>query len=138
MELDPSDISRLMILDKKNNIRYVMGYRFKNLNPLKSNFEWGNFMFTTFFNILFNSQHKDILCCAKAFYIKDLKKYKIISNRFDIDIELASFFTIFNKKQKITQVLLNYNRRTIKEGKKLKISDGWSILSRTLKMSKYL
>ena len=136
MELEPSDITKLMILD--DNIRFVMGYRFQSLSPLKSNFDWGNFMFTSFFNILFTSHHKDILCCAKAFFKNDLKKYKIISNRFDIDIELASFFTIFNKKQKIAQVLLNYNRRTIKEGKKLKISDGWSILSRTLKMTKYL
>ena len=138
MELNPLDISRLMILNKKDNINYVMGSRFQSLSPLKSNFDWGNFMFTSFFNILFKSHHKDILCCAKAFFKNDLKKYKIISNRFDIDIELASFFTIFNKKQKIAQVLLNYNRRTIKEGKKLKISDGWSILSRTLKMTKYL
>ena len=138
LELNPSDISKLMILNRSSNLRYVMGYRFQSLSPFKSNFDWGNFIFTSFFNILFKSNHKDILCCAKAFYINDLKKYKIISNRFDIDIELASFFTILNKKQKISQVLLNYNRRTIKEGKKLKISDGWSILSRTLKMTKYL
>ena len=138
LELNPSDISKLMILNRSNNLRYIIGYRFQSLSPFKSNFDWGNFIFTSFFNILFKSNHKDILCCAKAFYINDLKKYKIISNRFDIDIELASFFTILNKKQKISQVLLNYNRRTIKEGKKLKISDGWSILSRTLKMTKYL
>ena len=138
MELDPSDISRLMILDKKNNIRYVMGYRFKSLSPLKSNFDWGNFMFTSFFNILFGFQHKDILCCAKTFYANDIKNYNIISNGFDIDIELASLLTILNKRRKISQVLLNYNRRTIEEGKKLKVSDGWRILSRIIKMTKYL
>ena len=55
MELNPSEILKLMILNKKNNMRYVMGYRFKSLSPLKSNFDWGNFMFTSFFNIFFNS-----------------------------------------------------------------------------------
>ena len=67
MELKTSEISNLMILDKKKNINFVMGYRFKSLSPLKSNFDWGNFMFTSFFNILFNSSHKDILCCANHF-----------------------------------------------------------------------
>ena len=138
MELDPSDISRLMILDKKNNIRYVMGYRFQSLSPLRSNFDWGNFMFTSFFNILFKSHHKDILCCAKTFYANEINNYKIISEGFDIDVELASLLTILNKRSKIPQVLLNYNRRTIDEGKKLKVSDGWSILSRIIKMTKYL
>tara|TARA_B100000029_G_scaffold411780_1_gene414256 strand:+ start:116 stop:796 length:681 start_codon:yes stop_codon:yes gene_type:complete len=137
MELDPSDISRLMILDKKNNIRYVMGYRFKSLSLFKSNFDWGNFMFTSFFNILFRSHHKDILCCAKTFYANEIKNYKINSKGFDIDVELASILTIINKKRKIPQVLLNYSRRTTKEGKKLKVSDGWGILLKIIKMIKY-
>jgi len=138
MELQPSDISRLMLLDKNKKISYVMGYRFKSLTPLKSNFDLGNFMFTSFFNILFGFQHKDILCCAKAFYANDIKNYKVISDGFDIDIELACLFTILNKKGKIPKVLLNYNRRSINEGKKLKMSDGWIILSRIIKMTKYL
>lgn len=138
MELKSSDISKLMILDKDKNINFVMGYRFKSLNPLKSDFDWGNFMFTSFFNILFTSNHKDILCCAKAFYANELNNYKIISDGFAIDVELASLLTILNKKSKIPQVLLNYNRRTIDEGKKLKQSDGWDILSRIIKMTKYL
>ena len=138
MELIPSDIYKLMILDKKINIRYAMGYRFQSLSPLRSNFDWGNFMFTSFFNILFKATHKDILCCAKTFYANEIKNYKIISDGFDIDIELASLLTILNKRRKIPQVLLNYKRRTIDEGKKLKISDGWSILSRIIKMTKYL
>jgi len=136
MELNPSDIRKLMILN--SSTRFVMGYRFQYLNPLKSNFDWGNFMFTSFFNILFKSNHKDILCCAKAFYANEINSYKIISDGFAIDVELASILTIFNRRRKIPQVLLNYNRRTIDEGKKLKISDGWSILSRIIKMTKYL
>ena len=138
MELKSSEISKLMILDKIKNIKFVMGYRFKALSPLKFDFDWGNFMFTSFFNILFKSNHKDILCCAKAFYANEINSYKIISDGFAIDVELASLLTIFNKRRKIPQVLLNYNRRTIDEGKKLKISDGWSILSRIIKMTKNL
>ena len=138
MEIDPSGISKLMILDTKNNINCVMGYRFKSLSPLKSNFDWGNFMFTSFFNIIFNKNHKDVLCCAKAFYLDMIKSHNLRSNGFDIDVELTSLISIIFNLKPIPQIAINYNRRTIQEGKKLKVSDGWSILSRIIKMIKYL
>tara|TARA_Y100000816_G_C26077570_1_gene567429 strand:+ start:602 stop:1282 length:681 start_codon:yes stop_codon:yes gene_type:complete len=138
MELNPSDISKLMLLDKSNSVKFIMGYRYKSLNPLKSNLDWGNFMFTSFFNIIFQSIYKDILCCAKAFYLSDLKNYNLSSFGFDIDVELLSMLTIHNKNTKIDQVLLKYNRRGVEDGKKLKVSDGWKILLKIIKMTKYL
>ena len=138
MEIKPSEVSKLMILDRKNNINFVMGTRFDSLNPLKSNFDWGNFMFTSFFNIIFNKNHKDALCCAKAFYLDQIKNYRLKSNGFDIDIELTTIISIMSNKKKIPQLTINYNRRTIEEGKKLKVSDGWIILYRIIKMIKYL
>ena len=138
LELDSSDISKLMILDRKKNIYCAMGYRFKKLNPIKSNFDWGNFMFTSFFNIIFKSHHKDILCCAKSFYLDKKFINNLSSKGFDIDAELSSLLTINNKFKNIPQVLLKYKRRTIIEGKKLNISDGWIILSRIIRMIKYI
>ena len=137
MELHTSDIAKLMFLDEENGIRAIMGYRYRSLNPFKSNFEWGNFMFTSFFNILFQTNHKDILCCAKAFYIDHIKIQDIKSRGFDIDVELSSVLTIVNKKSIIPQVLMKYNRRDVTQGKKLKVSDGWIILERVLMMIKY-
>ena len=136
MELNPSEISKLMILHDEKRKRCVLGYRFKELKPLKSNFDWGNFMFTSFFNITFNSNHRDILCCAKAFYKTDIERYKLNSNGFDIDTELICLLTMINKN-KIVDVPLNYKRRNIEEGKKLKVSDGWIILLRIVKMTKF-
>ncbi len=132
MELKTTDIKRLMILNRKKNIFCLMGYRFYSLNPFKSAFDWGNFMFTTFFNLTHISNHKDILCCAKAFYLKDIKIEKIKSNGFDIDLELSSMLTKKYKYNKINQLRLSYNRRTKIEGKKLQIKDGWIILKRAI------
>ena len=137
MELHTSDIAKLMFLDEENGIRAIMGYRYRSLNPFKSNFEWGNFMFTSFFNILFQTNHKDILCCAKAFYIDNIKIQDIKSRGFDIDVELSSVLTIVNKKSIIPQVSMKYDRRDVTQGKKLKVSDGWIILERVLMMIKY-
>ena len=84
------------------------------------------------FLIFFQASHKDILCCAKAFYMNDIKNYDIISNGFDIDVELASYFTILNKRTKIHNYYLTIIGEPSSKAK-LKISDGWSILSRIIK-----
>ena len=138
MEIPTDDISKLMVLDKNKHTYCAMGYRSKSMSPLKSNFDWGNFMFTSFFNIIYNCKHKDILCCAKSFYLEDIKINNLESNGFDIDVELSTMLSLKSKRSFIPQVLLQYKRRSSAEGKKLKILDGWVILSRIIKMIKYL
>ena len=133
LELHTDDITKLMRLDQDNGIHSLVGTRFNNLSPFKSKFEWGNFMFTSFFNLLFQSCHKDVLCCAKAFYKNDLPIKKLNSKGFDIDVEILSFLTKNSRRVKIPQILLKYRRRSFNEGKKLKISDGWNILMRVIK-----
>ncbi len=130
LELDPSDISKLMILEE-NNITCVLGFRDVSFFPPKSFLDLGNFLFTTFFNFLHKCKHKDILCCAKAFFYSELKNYKLQSSGFDIDLEIASILS--KDKKKIMHVPLKYKRRSINEGKKLRISDGWKILIMMIK-----
>ena len=138
LEIHPSEISKLMILNEHKGIKCALGYRFETLNPLSSNYQWGNFMFTSFFNILFNINYKDVLCCAKSFYIDEIRVDSLKSIGFDIDIELLLMLAFNSKNSKIHQSLVYYNRRTELEGKKLKISDGWLILHRIIKMIKFL
>ena len=109
LEIAPSELGKLMILDKKNGINSAMGYRFKHLSPIKSGVDWGNFIFTTFFNILLSTNHKDVLCCAKAFYKHDFDIRTLQSKNFSIDIELAFILSLSNKN--IKQVKMDYSRR---------------------------
>ena len=132
LELKLTDISKLMILNKKKGLNNVIGYRFKNLSKVRSSLDWGNFMFTVFFNLLYRSCHKDILCCAKSFYKKGIFVKHLKSKGFDIDVELASIITTSHWSRRVNQVQLNYTRRTVAEGKKLKVLDGWIILKRII------
>ena len=136
LEIAPRELEKLMILDKENGINSAMGYRFKHLSLIKSGVDWGNFIFTTFFNILLNTNHKDVLCCAKAFYKHDFDIRTLQSKNFSIDIELAFILSLLNKN--IKQVKMDYSRRGKNEGKKLEIANGWNILFRIIKMIKYL
>lgn len=130
LELDVLELSKFMFLSTK--ITSLMGTRYPTLRPAKSGIDWGNFMFTVFFNLVNRTCHKDILCCAKSFYIKDIPIHKLKSEGFDIDIEISSFLSKNSRGKKIIQIPLKYKRRSIKDGKKLRILDGWSILKRIL------
>lgn len=132
LELKTKNIYRLMKLDKTNGIHCQMGNRFNSLNPIKSSHDWGNFIFTVYFNFFNSTNHKDILCCAKSFYKTDIQIKYLKSTGFDIDLELSSYLSINSRGKRIDQVFLNYKRRSINEGKKLRISDGWKILKRLL------
>ena len=103
--------------------------------PFQSGIDWGNFMFTSFFNIIYGLNHKDVLCCAKSFYLDDIDVDRLNSKGFSIDIELMCMLSLSIKNFK--QVQLKYSRRSRNEGKKLKVSNGWSILFCILKMTKY-
>ena len=131
MELEPYDINLLMILSKENNIHCVFGSRFKTRINISSLWDFGNFFFTWFFNKIHESNLSDALCCAKAFYKKDIKPENLVSSKFDIDVELAS--TLIKKVKNIRMVNINYRRRTMNEGKKLHIFDSWSIIKRILR-----
>jgi len=98
---------------------------------VKSLMDCGNFLFTILFNFLHNSKHQDILCCAKSFYKNDLNLKALYSTKFSIDVEIASMLT--QKLGEIHTINLPYQRRTISEGKKLRLWDGISILILLLK-----
>lgn len=128
MELNPSDIQSLMVLNK--NIDSVFGFRYETIYPFKSTWDLGNYLITKFFNFIHKSEIKDVLCCAKSFYRNDIDVNKLKSKKFDIDVELASLLLKKNINPK--QIRLKYQRRNVKQGKKLGISDSWSILIRIL------
>jgi glycosyltransferase involved in cell wall biosynthesis len=134
LELHTDGISELMRLDRDNGVNSVLGQRFKKLSFLNSKFDWGNFVFTSFFNFVSFTHNEDVLCCAKSFFKKDIPLDKLKSKGFDIDIELSWILVKNNKLKRIKHIFLNYQRRSVKEGKKLKINDGWKILRRVISM----
>jgi glycosyltransferase involved in cell wall biosynthesis len=129
LELKTSEISKLMILDKKELKYFILGNR--NLKIFKSLWNIGNYLFTFFFNIINKSYVKDALCCAKSFYKSDIDIKYLESKSFDIDVELSS--KLLKKRKNYLNVSLSYERRNNRQGKKLKVIDSLIILRRIFK-----
>ena len=136
LEIHTSEIRKLMVLDKSNNIFSTMGYRFEDINPFNSAFDFGNYFFRIFYNFLFQSQQKDVLCCAKSFYIEVINSSQLQSKGFDIDIEISYILSVGKSLPNPLPIKMHYRRRKVNDGKKLKISDGWVILIRIINLYK--
>ena len=95
----------------------------------------GNLIINFFFNTLFKTNYKDILCCLKLIDKNLFETLNVVSTRFSVEAELMA--KIAKKRLKVEEVDVDYVRRTIKEGKKLKIVDGFSIIKCLIKI-KYL
>ncbi len=130
LEINTSNIKDLMVLNKSKNINFVIGFRYDDNFFFDSFWDLGNFILTTIFNYINNSKLKDALCCAKSFYKSDIKIKLLNSKSFDIDVELTAALMKRDLEYKTT--FLDYNRRSIREGKKLRFLDAWIIFKRIL------
>lgn len=97
----------------------------------------GNYLINFLFNFLYKTNLNDVLCCVKVINKKLLMSLNLSSHAFSIEIEIMSKLALLNKS--IYEVDVIYNRRKKNEGKKLRFSDGWSILGRmiSVKLNNY-
>ena len=127
LEISINDIPSLIRKYESNYPSVISGSRWGNKTiPLNDINNVGNFLINRMFNFLYKSQINDVLCCAKIIKKDLLKTLSIKSNGFSIEVEVMSKLVLMN--QKITEKDITYDRRSIKEGKKLKLSHGWNII----------
>ncbi len=129
LELHPKDIKKLMILNNQNKSYCVFANRI-NVNRSNSIWDIGNLLFTYLFNKKNKSNVKDALCCAKAFLKSDLDLKQLKANRFGIDVEISTY--LVKKYSSIINIDVPYSRRSIQQGKKLRLINAFQILNRIL------
>tara|TARA_A100001234_G_scaffold191770_1_gene178608 strand:- start:210 stop:878 length:669 start_codon:yes stop_codon:yes gene_type:complete len=136
LEIKIDCIVNAIELHKKNQDSIIIGNRWNDKNKKEVNFHTiGNLIINFFFNTLFKTNYKDILCCLKLIDKNLFESLNVVSTRFSVEAELMA--KIAKKRLKVEEVDVDYVRRTIKEGKKLKIVDGFSIIKCLIKI-KYL
>ena len=133
-EYDPNDYSKFIECADKFNADLVIGSRFIYDKYTRShNFlnKVGNGVITLLFNIIYNTTFTDIYCCY-IFFKKDLiKPDRLKSNGFEQHAEILC--KLVKNGNKFFEVPVNYNGRTINEGKKIRFYHIFSIIYQMIK-----
>ncbi len=127
LEVDIADIPNLIKRFEENNNDVLVGVRWKKNNIFTFEINTiGNYLINGLFNLLYNSRLNDVLCCVKILDKNLFQSLDIQSKGFSIEVETMA--KLVSRDMIIDEVDIQYNRRTHKEGKKLKISDSWNII----------
>jgi len=120
-------------IKKHNSLRnhVIVGSRWNEKGKVDNSINtYGNYIINYFFNFLFKTNLNDVLCCVKVIDKKTFRLMNLISNGFSIEMEIMSKLAIANTK--FYEIDVSYKRRSNSEGKKLKISDAWSVIFKML------
>jgi len=134
LEYNPEEYTDLVNPFLKNNADVVYGSRFlgnKTKRVLYFKNRVANFFLTLLVNLLTNLNFTDVETGFKAFKKDILKDIKLKENSFTFEIEFTMKIAKLNKK--IYEVGISYNGRTVEEGKKIKLKDGFLALFCILK-----
>lgn len=133
-EYDPNDYEKFIECIQKFNADLVIGSRFIYDKYTRShNFfnKVGNTLITFLFNLIYNTTFTDIYCCY-IFFKRDLiSSDNLKSKGFEQHAEILC--KLVKKGNKFFEVPVNYNGRTISEGKKIRFYHIFSIIFQMIK-----
>ena len=127
LEYDPMDYYNLLKPFKNENIKVVYGSRvlgrsIENRSTFIQKYRiFGNYLLTTFSNLINNQTLTDAHTCYKVFDKDIFFKLNIKENDFAFCPEVTT--KLSNIKQSIIEVPISYDGREIKDGKKIRFSD---------------
>jgi len=128
LEIDIKNLNSLIKTIDKNQI--IVGYRVSKTINNFSLIEFGNTTLNLIFNFLYSSNYKDVLCCLKIIPTKILKDLNLNALGFELETEIMAKICIRNLD--VIEEEVRYERRTNKDGKKLRITDSYAILKKML------
>lgn len=124
LEYDPKDYPALLepILDGRADVVYGSRFLGGTHRVLLFWHYFGNLIFTTLTNALYNVNLTDMGTCYKIFRADILKLLKLRSDRFGFEPEVTA--KVCKMKLRIYETPISYSGRTYAEGKKITWRDG--------------
>ncbi|MCH8010922.1 MAG: glycosyltransferase family 2 protein [Candidatus Marinimicrobia bacterium] len=130
LEYDPDDYKKLLEPLIKGKAEVVFGSRWLGKRNQWTFHYFGNRLITLFSNIINQRWINDMASCYKASPADIFKSLKLKSNGFGLEAEITA--KVFRHGYQVLEIPINYKRRTVSEGKKIRFKDGlvamWSCL----------
>lgn len=123
LEYNPDQIPKLLLEFINNpDIDAVFGSRFLKENPnIYKRYLWGNKFITFLINLFYSSKYTDSYTCYKLIKSNVLKKLNLESKRFEVEAEIS--IKLAKMRYKIKELPIDYNPRTLQQGKKIGFKD---------------
>ena len=125
LEYDPQDYPKLLDPILSGEADAVFGSRFITGRRRQVHRFWhaqANRVLTLFCNMLSDLSLTDMETCYKAVRADVLKEIKLVSNKFEIEVEIT--MRLSRRNLRIYEVPISYHGRTQAEGKKIGFTDG--------------
>jgi len=135
LELDPSDINKLLQGLSTKNADVIYGSRFLTKQHKNTSFVWhilGNGFLTKLSNIFTGFRLTDMMTCYKLVPASILKSIQLKENRFGFEPEVTLKLSKI-KNLSIAEVPISYIARSKSEGKKINSGDGMRVIYCILK-----
>lgn len=121
------DLIEIIKFMRLNKLRFVLGNRhikgkkirtFTNQKMTTDYYNLGHKIFTSYFNLLFNTRLKDPATMWKVFHKSDIDDYRFIGRRFEFDWELLAL--LIRRGHIPQEIDIEYISRSHADGKKIK------------------
>ena len=132
LEYDPADYAAVIrpILEGETKVSYGSRVLCKENDYPIDSFRLGSFVVTWMANLLYGCRLTDEPTCYKAFDTEFLQSLPLCCQGFEFCPEVTAWTR--KRGQRIVEVPIRYDRRTIEEGKKIRWTDGvvalWTLL----------
>jgi len=123
LEYNPLDLLLLLPALLQDKADAVYGSRFLSQKIPFSQYKIANVVLTFITNLLTGLRLTDMETCYKMVKTSFIRKMELKENRFGIEPEIT--IKLFKLKAKILEYPISYTPRTVKEGKKIKVKDGF-------------
>ena len=122
LEYDPADYAKLLAAFEAGS-PVVYGSRYLGRNKVGYTILlWGNNFLTALINLLFGARLTDVNTCYKLFRTEIIKGLGLVSDGFDIEMELTG--KTLRAGHKIVEIAIAYDPRRYAAGMKIRIRDG--------------
>lgn len=128
LEYDPEIFCKMFSLLETENYEVIYGSRMMGniTGPKIWYYYFGNKLLSLITTILYFNKITDMETCYKMFRRKVIEDMHLKAKGFDFEPEITA--KILKKGYTIKEIPINYNSRSFKEGKKIKVIDGFKAL----------